>query len=131
MQAQALTMQLPATPASSYPIHIAAGLLAKPQHWLPPAWQDKTVVIITDDVVKQQYGDTLALTLNQLGYHVHLFDFVAGESAKTNQTKIALETQMLQHHCARDTVILALGGGVVGDLAGFIAATFMRGIPII
>ena len=51
-----------------------------------------------------------------------------GEQSKSRETKAALEDFMLSHRCTRDTVVLALGGGVVGDLVGFVAANFMRGI---
>ena len=51
-----------------------------------------------------------------------------GEQSKSRETKADLEDFLLSHRCTRDTVILALGGGVVGDLVGFVAATFMRGV---
>ena len=51
-----------------------------------------------------------------------------GEQSKSRETKAALEDMMLSHRCTRDTVVLALGGGVVGDLVGFVSANFMRGV---
>jgi 3-dehydroquinate synthase len=124
-----LLMQIPAQSAITYPIHIASDLLAHPDLWLPETCRQKRMVIITDSVVKKEYGETLLETLKI--YQPLLFSFPSGETSKNHQTKCALEEQMLQAGCGRDTVILALGGGVVGDLAGFIAATYMRGIPYI
>ncbi len=54
-----------------------------------------------------------------------------GESSKSREWKAKIEDFMLQHYCTRNTCLLAMGGGVVGDLAGFVAATYMRGIPLI
>jgi pentafunctional AROM polypeptide len=54
-----------------------------------------------------------------------------GELSKSRATKDAIEDFMLKEGCTRDSCILALGGGVVGDLAGFVASTFMRGIPFV
>lgn len=86
-------------------------------------------VIITDDEVKKLYGEELQKTLQEQGAKVELLSFPAGEQSKNQETKTKLEYEMLELGCKRDTLIIALGGGVVGDLAGFIAATFMRGIP--
>ncbi len=81
------------------------------------------VAIITDHNVK-----TL---LKQAGFHADLFVFEAGEKSKTRQTKEILEDAMLAKGFRRDCCILAVGGGVVTDLAGFIAGTYARGVPFI
>lgn len=124
-----LTMQIPANHAISYPISIAHGLLTQLPSSLLSHCQNKKIVIITDDQVNALYGKNLAAQLAD--YQPLLLTFPAGEAAKTYQTKQLLEEQMLAQQCGRDTIIIALGGGVVGDLAGFIAATYMRGIPFI
>ena len=54
-----------------------------------------------------------------------------GEGSKTRATKADIEDWMLQEKCGRDTCLLAFGGGVIGDLVGFVAATYMRGIPFV
>jgi 3-dehydroquinate synthase len=86
-------------------------------------------VIITDDEVRKLYGEVLQKHLQEQGAKVELLSFPAGEKSKNQETKTMLEHAMLELGCKRDTLIIALGGGVVGDLAGFVAATFMRGIP--
>jgi len=87
--------------------------------------------IITDSNVGLLYGDSLENSLKKEGLTVNTFSFEAGEQNKTRETKQEIEDKMLESGLGRDTVILALGGGVVGDLAGFIAATFNRGVPYI
>jgi 3-dehydroquinate synthase len=82
---------------------------------------DRTVAPLYADRVLRSLGDpaTLLLTVN------------AGESSKTRETWMHLTDELLAAGCGRDTTIVALGGGMVGDLAGFVAATFMRGIPFV
>lgn len=125
---QSIYVNLPATPHSSYPIKIQSGLL-KNISWLPKNTQ--SVVIITDHWVKKEYGLALECALKKKAIKVLLLSFPAGEKSKNSKTKSALEEKMLAQGFDRDTLILALGGGVVGDLAGFIAATYMRGISYI
>lgn len=115
-------------PASSYSIFIENNLL-KNLHWLPKHVHN--IVIITDNKVKKLYGTDLQKSLIKLKKRVLLLSFRPGESSKNYHMKYRLEKKMLQQHFDRDTFILALGGGVVGDLAGFIAATYMRGISYI
>lgn len=124
-----ILIQIPAPPPGEYPILIEAELLSQPQSWLPDKWE-KTV-IITDDIVRQLYGEVLLRQLKRMDKDALLFSFAAGEHSKNRETKQILEEQMLAHGCSRHTGCLALGGGVTGDLAGFISATYMRGIPLI
>lgn len=122
-------VDLPAMNASSYPIWIDTNLLNNVSLWMPK--NVSMVVIITDNWVKMHYATPLEKNLNQAGYKTLLLSFPAGEAFKTNETKCQLEEKMFPHGCDRKTLILAVGGGVVGDLAGFIAATYMRGIAYI
>lgn len=115
--------------SKTYNIFLAENLLKDLSIWLPD--NDKKLVIITDETVKKLYGLSLKRSLEQAGYETLLLAFPAGETHKNIDTKCALETQMFEQYCDRNTLILALGGGVVGDLAGFIAATYMRSIPFI
>lgn len=124
-----LYVHIPAQPASSYPIHIGPGLLEKPQIWLGNATSYERIILITDHSVKKHYGHSLVKRLIAAGYPAQLLSFPAGEKSKQQQTKQLLEEKMLRQRCGRNTLCLALGGGVVGDLTGFIAATYMRGIP--
>jgi len=97
-------------------------------------------VIVSDDTVLGHYGDRLKAAFKKEGIdeegsgggpRLLAFAFPHGEKNKTRQTKADVEDFMLAKKCTRDTVIIALGGGVVGDLSGFIASTYMRGIPVV
>lgn len=104
-------------------------MLQKSSAWLPK--NSHHIVIITDNAVKNYYAGFLTTQLKTRGCQVLVLSFSPGERSKTAKTKQLIEEKMLTAHCGRDTLILALGGGIVGDLAGFVAATYMRGIPII
>jgi 3-dehydroquinate synthase len=88
-------------------------------------------VIITDSKVKELHGNRLLKFLKDGGLNVFLISFPEGEKNKTRETKAQMEDTMFEHKCGRDAVIIALGGGVTGDMAGFVAGTYMRGIPVI
>lgn len=92
---------------------------------------NKRFVIVTDSHLINLYGNELKKSLQKSGCNVELFFFQAGESNKTRHTKEILEDQLLQQQYGRDTILIALGGGVVTDLVGFLAATYCRGIPVI
>ncbi len=87
--------------------------------------------LITDDHVEKLYGIPFYNHLYSLGLDIQLFSFPAGESSKTRATKEKLEDALLSQGFSRDTTIIALGGGVVTDLAGFLASTFCRGVDLI
>lgn len=87
--------------------------------------------IITDSNVEPLYAQQLEQKLLDAGYQTSVFEFPAGEKSKTRQTKAMIEDSMLERGYRRDCCILAVGGGVVTDLAGFIAGTYGRGVPFI
>ncbi len=91
----------------------------------------RNLALITDSVVKPLYGDRLLSLLREAGYRAELFAFPAGEEQKTRETKAQLEDEMLERDFRRDCAVLAVGGGVVTDLAGFLAGTFARGVPFV
>jgi 3-dehydroquinate synthase len=84
--------------------------------------------IITDDVVGPLYASRVSASFDA---HADVLTVPAGEHHKTRESWARLTDQLLAAGFGRDTTIIALGGGVVGDLAGFVAATFMRGIPVV
>lgn len=87
--------------------------------------------IITDSIVKDLHAEKILNLMRQAGYQTDLFVFEAGEKNKTRRTKEEIEDAMLAKEYRRDCCILAVGGGVVTDLAGFIAGTYGRGVPFI
>lgn len=87
--------------------------------------------VITDSIVKDLYADRILNQLRNAGYTADMFVFEAGEVNKTRKTKELIEDAMLEKGYRRDCCIIAIGGGVVTDLAGFVAGTFGRGVPFI
>ncbi len=87
--------------------------------------------VVTDSIVKDLYADLILAKLIEAGYNADLFVFEAGEKQKTRRTKEIIEDAMLEKGYRRDCCIIAVGGGVVTDLAGFVAGTFGRGVPFI
>ena len=91
----------------------------------------KKYAIITDNNVLNLYAKPIYDKLIHAGYSADIFVFPAGEKSKTRETKEMIEDAMLEKEYRRDCCIIAVGGGVVSDLAGFIAGTYGRGVPFI
>ena len=89
------------------------------------------VAIVTDANVGPLYAKRTAEVLRQAGYRAHILTIPAGETSKKIEVANELWQALAQLGCTRDTVVVSLGGGVVGDIAGFIAATYMRGVPLV
>ena len=87
--------------------------------------------LITDSNVEKLYAEAIRDRLAEAGFEGEIFAFPAGEKNKTRETKAALEDRMLEAGYRRDCFVLAVGGGVVSDLAGFLAGTYGRGVPFI
>lgn len=88
-------------------------------------------IVITDSNIGQLYGRTFTERLKNAGLKTDRIEFPAGESSKNINTAVDIVGRMLELGADRNTLIIALGGGVVGDLAGFVASVFMRSIPYI
>ena len=114
---------------ASYDIVIGRGLLAELPRRLAERCPAAAYAVLSDSHVGKLYGVAVAAALVQAGMRAALLTFPAGEWNKTRETWSGLSDRMLAHHFGRDAVVVALGGGVVGDLAGFVAATYLRGIP--
>ncbi|MFM7621456.1 MAG: 3-dehydroquinate synthase [Alphaproteobacteria bacterium] len=109
----------------SYPLIIGRGLVGEPLSCLNI--HPRRCVVVTDETVAPLYGATLASALPQSP----VFVLPAGEGSKSWEQLEALTAFCLDHHLDRDTLMVALGGGVVGDLAGFAASILLRGLPIV
>lgn len=114
-----------------YDVLVGAGLLTSAAARLKDIGLGGKAVIITDSTVKKLYGDSLKQTLLGAGLNVRLIEVPVGEEQKSLETAARLYSQLTDFYAERITPILALGGGVIGDLAGFVAATYMRGVPLI
>jgi len=115
----------------SYDILIGAGLLEQAGRLLKDYGFNDRLIIITNPVVQELYGNTLRERLSADGFRVTMLTVADGEEQKSLDVAGRLYTQLGDCHAERTTPILALGGGVIGDLAGFVAATYMRGVPLV
>jgi 3-dehydroquinate synthase len=115
----------------SYYIHIGSGLLMETGRQLKKQGLAGRLIIITNPTVKELYGEALEQSLVQGGFTVALITVPDGEEQKSLETAGRLYLELASQHAERATPILALGGGVIGDLAGFVAATYQRGVPLV
>lgn len=114
-----------------YEIRIGQGLLAQAGTWLRDMTPSSKAVLITNPVVGGRYLETIKLSLIPQGFQLTVLVVPDGEDQKTLNTAGKLYGEMADALIERSTPVLAMGGGVIGDLAGFVAATYMRGVPVI
>ncbi|RHY29934.1 hypothetical protein DYB32_005655 [Aphanomyces invadans] len=116
-------------PCKDYVIQVGHGLLASvPAQLLELLPKVTSFIVISDSNVAPLYAQTL---LQRFQRRVELYVVPAGEASKNRRMKDAIEDFMLEKRMHRDCCVVALGGGVVGDLAGFVASTYMRGVPFV
>jgi 3-dehydroquinate synthase len=111
----------------SYPIHIGEGLVDRAELFAPHVG-GRRAAIVTNDTVAPLYADRLEGVLRGAGARVHRIVLRDGEAFKTWESLERIYAALLEARADRRTVLVALGGGVVGDIAGFAAATYQRGI---
>jgi 3-dehydroquinate synthase len=124
---QTLTVELG---QRAYPIHIGRGLLRKPELVLPHLLQ-KRVVIVTNTTVAPLYLEAITAGLRAAEVDVLPVILPDGEAYKNFETLNLIFDALLTHRAERKTTLIALGGGVIGDLTGFAAASYQRGVPFI
>jgi shikimate kinase / 3-dehydroquinate synthase len=117
------------TATQSYPIFVGYGLLDKLGEKMKQAALSGTTTIISDENVFSLYGSKVEGILKDAGFVVNSFVVPPGEETKSVDYAIRIYDFLVGHRAERDDIIIALGGGMVGDLAGFVAATFLRGMP--
>ncbi len=116
---------------NSYSINVGAGILSQTGLRLKGLGLKDKVVIITNPAVNKLYGNTVKQSLIDAGLTATVLEVPEGEAYKTLESAGKLYEQLAECGAERATAILALGGGVIGDLAGFVAATYMRGVPLV
>ena len=114
-----------------YDIHIGSGLLSSLGVLAGKLGSAEAVCIVSDSNVWPLYGEAASGSLANAGFRVVSYVFPAGEESKNGQTYLELLNFLAESKLTRSDLIVALGGGVVGDLAGFAAATYLRGIRFI
>jgi 3-dehydroquinate synthase len=116
---------------AGYDVVIEPGVLARLADIVRAEAPASHYAIIADATVADLYGPTVRHQLQRQGLTADLFTFPAGEAHKTRNTWSALTDDLLALGIGRDACVVALGGGVTGDMAGFVAATYMRGVPVV
>ena len=114
----------------TYPIHIGRGLISQADLILPHL-KRKSVAIVTNTTVAPLYLAKFALALKSAGVSVIEIILPDGEAYKNSETLNLIYDALLKNRCERNTTLIALGGGVIGDLTGYAAATYLRGVPFI
>ncbi len=117
--------------SNSYEVRVGSGLLAQIGHRLTENGFSGKLVIITDPTVDKLYGGVLKQSLTKDGFNVTTLLVPEGEGQKSLETAGRLYHELTSCCAERATPILAVGGGVIGDLAGFVAATYLRGVPLV
>lgn len=115
-------------PDHPYEVLIEKGALDHVNTWVSALWKKQKIVLISDDHVNRLYGKKVTDQLNEAGFEVAVFEFPEGEASKNLATAEKAWNFCAQFGLTRSDGIIALGGGVTGDLAGFVASTYMRGI---
>lgn len=118
-------------PNRPYNIHIENGLLDSIGEYVKSYYKGQRISIITDTNVSKIYKDKVTSGLESAGYQTQCYVVEPGEGSKSFTTYEQISEELASTGHQRTDLILALGGGVVGDLAGFIASSFMRGVPFI
>jgi len=116
---------------NSYDINIGVDTLRNIGEVYDPKVFTEQVAIVTDPLVEELYGSRVRASLREAGCQVHTIEVPRGEKYKSLKMAAAIYDQLVALGFHRDSTIITLGGGVIGDLAGFVAATYMRGINLI
>jgi len=117
------------TATQTYPIFVGYGLLDILGEKLKKVSSSRVAIVISDGNVSRLYGDRIQEILEDAGFAVNSFVVPPGEESKSINTAIDIYNFLIKKRVERDDILIALGGGMIGDLAGFVAATYLRGIP--
>ena len=116
---------------NSYPIVVGAGLLNRVGELLTPHIKSNKVLIVSDSFVKSQYMPVIRHSLAGAELDVHTMEVPVGEESKSIAQFSQIQDSLVAHQLDRGSTLIALGGGVIGDLGGFAAAVYMRGISYV
>lgn len=124
-------VSLPEANSRGYEVLVGSGLFASLATALSRFCPAHRYAVVTDDRVAELYAVRLSRMLHSAGHRTDVFAFTSGEAQKTRETWSLVSDAMMESGCGRDTAVIAFGGGVPGDLGGFVAATYMRGLPLV
>ena len=125
-------LRLHLKPAKNFiPITISQNIWPTLIDYLQSDFADHSVFLFTDSHIRSLYEDTVNNIFSRVNNYRGIISFPAGEESKCLEQRDKLEDELLKARAGRDSLILAMGGGVTGDLVGFVAASLFRGIPLI
>jgi len=119
------------TKDEGYNICIKKGILGNLSEYLSKVIKNKNVIVITNPLVNSLYGNNLLSALEKREFNADFIEISDGEKYKSLSTAKHLYNELLKRRADRTTTLIALGGGVIGDLVGFVASTYMRGLPLV
>jgi 3-dehydroquinate synthase len=114
-----------------YPVFVGTGGMERIGEYLDEHAPAHNYAIISDHTVAPLYGQRVLASCIEAGHEAALYTFPAGEASKTRKSWSILTDELLEAGYGRDTCVIAVGGGVTGDLGGFVAATYLRGVPVV
>jgi 3-dehydroquinate synthase len=117
--------------ARAYDVVVGPGLIDRAGEYIAPLLKNRRTAVVTDSNVGEHHGERLSVSLERAGVAVDMITVPAGEESKSFETLARLSDQLLDLELDRGDVIVAFGGGVVGDLAGFAASIYKRGIDFV
>lgn len=115
----------------TYEIHIEEGILGRVAEECSAVLKSEKLLLLTDSNVAVLYGQSVRNSLTAAGYAVYDYVIPAGEESKSTEQYLKVVSTLAKEGFSRSDAIVALGGGVVGDLAGFCASSYLRGIPFV
>ncbi|MCB0323010.1 MAG: 3-dehydroquinate synthase [Bdellovibrionales bacterium] len=118
-------------PDAGYDVHVKAGALERLGEIVKPLVRATSAAVVVDSAIADRWGPTALRSLEQSGFRVVQVVVQSGETHKSLKTVQTIYDALLEARLERSSPLIALGGGVVGDTAGFAAATYLRGIPLI
>ncbi|HEY8491549.1 MAG TPA: 3-dehydroquinate synthase [Dehalococcoidia bacterium] len=119
------------TPAAEYPVYVGWGILESLGHRLKAAGLAGAAWVVSDASVAARYGGRVRAVLERAGFQTDLYAVPPGDASKSLETAAALFDWLAARRAERRDAVVALGGGMVTDLGGFVAATYLRGLPLV
>jgi len=117
--------------STPYDVLIERGMLESCGKFIADTVKSRRAVIVTDDKVNALYGNIVKKSMEENGFQISVFEFPNGEKSKNLNTLGRIYDFLCEENITRSDILIALGGGVVGDITGFAAATFLRGIDFV
>jgi len=126
-----LSVRIPRRSGWNYPIFVGSGILRHLPRLVTRYAPAHRYFLIADSTVAKLHGRGIQISLRKAGLRADLLTVPSGERSKSREMKARLEDRMLALGGGRDSAVIAVGGGMIGDLAGFTAATYLRGVPFV